>query len=112
MKEQINKLKPCPFCGGNDLEVEVWDDDYLHIVCYNCNCFTDSYDKYLSRALRFWNTRTAPDETDNGFLTCPLCGSHNIYCKDETVYCKDCKLTIRRWTKEQAVTAWNRRACE
>ena len=69
------KLKPCPFCGGNArLECTGGDDlDYLtraEVTCDDCDaeiiCFVplsqtrskEAGDKQIDRAITLWNTRS------------------------------------------------------
>ena len=115
----IIELKPCPFCGSDNIDAEVWDDDYLHITCNNCNCYTDKRIYSLSEALRIWDKRSEAKKIDgSAFLTCPLCGSGSIETTaDDTgkiwrVYCADCTLTIQGdfVNTEEASAAWDKRA--
>ena len=52
------KLKPCPFCGG---EAEVYENEYENITlfmvaCKNCGISTAGYD-YEEDAIKDWNRR-------------------------------------------------------
>jgi Lar family restriction alleviation protein len=55
-KEELDKLLPCPFCGGTEVRLcsamnEVW------VRCYSCNATSPLLwdDK---KAIKFWNTRS------------------------------------------------------
>lgn len=58
----MNNLKPCPFCGGNNLE-----DRYVYIKCTDCgaegppvnNKCNDDHADFVDheRAIEHWNTR-------------------------------------------------------
>ena len=59
-KTMSEKLKPCPFCGGN-AELESSYADYvgsgLHkIVCKVCGCQTN-YEHPMQKAIDVWNRR-------------------------------------------------------
>ena len=67
-----HKLKPCPFCGGNNLELKENRESgfSMRVRCESCHAF--SFDKHATSiytgnymcplALRAWNTR-ATDKT-------------------------------------------------
>jgi len=58
MTNESVELKPCPFCGGNNLES--WDggEANLHMIeCYDCDCSTGNMIS-LKYAIEAWNTRT------------------------------------------------------
>jgi Lar family restriction alleviation protein len=47
----MNKLKPCPFCGGKDIRFfKSW------LRCEKCGCETDFYST-VAEAIEAWNTR-------------------------------------------------------
>ena len=60
----IPELKPCPFCGGNDIDIDETDfgradDPYCYIVsCKGChaNVYVDS-DSTMEDAVAAWNRR-------------------------------------------------------
>lgn len=49
-----NKLKPCPFCGG-EAYIDVYDDK-LYARCHACESMTALYDD-IQEAIDAWNTR-------------------------------------------------------
>ena len=63
-----NKLKPCPFCGGNaydHLKYSFHANKQRHAVkCTKCNAYMEYRDK--KSAIKAWNTRTEvkDDEKD------------------------------------------------
>lgn len=63
MKEE---LKPCPFCGGKDLEKEVIDGIegmIYRVSCHLCaNTMPMTVDTSMEEAIRIWNTRPVEDE--------------------------------------------------
>ena len=60
-----NELKPCPFCGGKDLEKEVIDGIegmIYRVSCPHCaNTMPMTVDTSMEEAIRIWNTRPAED---------------------------------------------------
>lgn len=75
----MTELKPCPFCGSTDIEVEGCVD---YIVCRNCGCFgPDSKPYTFDAAIERWNTRAErtctfskrKDDKDP-YPTCSACG--------------------------------------
>ena len=52
------ELKPCPFCGGEELDMRnAGSADLFRVACVRCNLFSSS--GYLpDEAARRWNTRT------------------------------------------------------
>lgn len=60
------KLKYCPFCGGN-AELRYSDEFGCLVQCKNCdmgthNGFNNKYSGYEKRAIDFWNTRYTSEE--------------------------------------------------
>jgi len=58
----MDKLKPCPFCGGEaNVERAVCDYDAWHVVCPNNNCRAEAgCCGSKDGAADAWNTRTPP----------------------------------------------------
>jgi hypothetical protein len=51
MSNEVNKDRPCPFCGGNELSPGYWsldDEEVDSIECDNC---------YAGAPKRVWNQR-------------------------------------------------------
>ncbi|WP_247997031.1 Lar family restriction alleviation protein [Brucella tritici] len=74
-----SELKPCPFCGGNNLntyycDIEGW---IAHIKCDDCDDMIgpmseykyESQEEAYEDAATRWNTRPAPAATDTGLVT-------------------------------------------
>lgn len=54
----MEKLKPCPFCGGENIDYDV-DDKYMpdtHIECLNCGACVDLRYSNISVSEK-WNRR-------------------------------------------------------
>lgn len=52
------KLKPCPFCGGTDINCnhfELWTDDWWDVGCPNCEMW--ARDESKDEAIAAWNRR-------------------------------------------------------
>lgn len=57
------ELKPCPFCGGQDIEC-IWDDGY-EVGCKQCSTYVAPFlgaeADNKSLVIEFWNTRDTSD---------------------------------------------------
>jgi Lar family restriction alleviation protein len=65
----MRELKPCPFCGGEDIACVI-ALSYVEIHCRNCkatitrgvmgkyDCLADSEEEIKPVAVKAWNTRT------------------------------------------------------
>lgn len=67
--EMRRKLKPCPFCGTDNVTLDT-DGRMTYVYCYKCDTrsrrfFNDSEAK--KKAIEAWNTR-AEDGGENGYL--------------------------------------------
>ena len=75
MAEELEALKPCPFCGGSDLRVSTYDvqpDDYHsgYVNCDECDAqgrgaltldgWLSSKSEAHTAAIAAWNTRATP----------------------------------------------------
>ena len=67
-----NKLKPCPFCGGNN--IVIYDKSfnsgpYYDIFCRDCEASVRFADESETEegAVNMWNTRIAPESEANVF---------------------------------------------
>ena len=52
-----DELKPCPFCGGDDLEVTDMDGDH-YVLCHGCALEAPFHDS-RAEAVAAWNRRAA-----------------------------------------------------
>jgi Lar family restriction alleviation protein len=72
----MQKLKPCPFCGG---EAECVRHDYVY-YCFCKTCHAQGLDYgEKEKAIEFWNRRTAPNQTgiDSVFMSA-MEGMYNV----------------------------------
>lgn len=54
------ELKPCPFCGSDDLDIEE-RNDIKFVFCKNCQASTaDCYD--VKEAVIAWNRRASDED--------------------------------------------------
>lgn len=57
-----NKLKPCPFCGGEAILAENANSEELLVECCNCYAHTGLYCSE-QEAIDAWNRRVSPPFT-------------------------------------------------
>ena len=57
------ELKPCPFCGSNEIEME----DNAYMRCISCGASSGWKDDPVS-AINAWNSRANEEEKDNATL--------------------------------------------
>lgn len=55
------KLKPCPFCGSNDVEI-VESFDGLCVLCGNCEATSNDFGK-IEDAIKAWNRRATDEKS-------------------------------------------------
>jgi Lar family restriction alleviation protein len=59
-----DKLKPCPFCGGDNVDVFNWEvtfqGDYFKAYCKDCD-FELKPQRTEEEAIKAWNTRKPMD---------------------------------------------------
>lgn len=94
-----NKLKPCPFCGGEAKVSSVLIDDSCFVCCKYCGATTYNmkdmrmYFNGAKDAIAAWNTRaerTCKDLKEFPHLfTCSACGETE-YEGLRPNYCPDC----------------------
>ena len=49
------ELKPCPFCGSDDVSCDILEDVY-YVECWDCSAKVESYDG-IEDAVAGWNAR-------------------------------------------------------
>lgn len=59
MRDQIIKLKPCPFCGSENLDVASTNEHAHWIVCDDCDASAASGET-LAEGVSKWNRRAQP----------------------------------------------------
>lgn len=104
------ELKPCPFCGGTDIRIDL-EDEYNNwrIMCYNCSGRMIGYSK--SRTITKWNTRTPKErgggEVNNYIIVdvnCVIATYHAKNIKEAICkYAENCGLQIALTIFEKAV---------
>lgn len=70
----MTELKPCPFCGNEDIRVErIYN--YYEVICSDCLSRTEEYPT-KEEAIEVWNNRPSPWHTgiptDEGWYVCKL----------------------------------------
>ena len=58
------ELKPCPFCGSDELDIWQNDAGNYFVVCIGCGA-NGRDERKEEKAVEVWNRRT---------FTCPVCG--------------------------------------
>ena len=89
MSEQ---LKPCPFCGGENLKITGFSFVIeLRVQCDDCGCCTDFYEiemdtdetkeMLMERVAKIWNTRTQDPYKmiAEGLERLPECFKHQVF---------------------------------
>lgn len=67
----MDKLKPCPFCGGEPFKYFFWsvsNGTFLEIICKKCKCQIGCFRE--AEAIKAWNRMVNNDErrTDAGTI--------------------------------------------
>ena len=66
------KLKPCPFCGGEALKCVSFIAPNMHwVLCKNCHAAPDVH-ATEAKAIAAWNTRHTPDREAVAKLLCEI----------------------------------------
>ena len=58
-RTEPKKLKPCPFCNGENIEISLvpnFENTAFKVKCNDCGCCFEYFDKEED-AIRTWNTR-------------------------------------------------------
>lgn len=61
----MNKLKPCPFCGGKPFAYPSGspsNGNFKEVICVRCGCRTDRFRD--EKAVEVWNRRADNGEAD------------------------------------------------
>lgn len=106
-----NKLKPCPFCGGEAYyELDPHYSDRHVLTCEDCNC-NRRFENSKEGVIRLWNDRYVPKEekekekvisnkeiTTKGnphfYVICKKCGSDEMHFEGDGKMDEDCGLQI------------------
>lgn len=103
-KMKNSELKPCPFCGGDEIRLDKNETGHYHAVCTTCEC-SFSYDWTKEEAITAWNQRAErtcvmkPTTIDNEMFSdlvheyeCYECGSLSVtyYDDEKPNYCPSC----------------------
>ena len=111
------KLKPCPFCGSENVEVFKFNIDFAPgkygVHCNDCEISVGRFNME-DDVIKGWNQRGGK------LKPCPFCGSEDVetarFALDgipnkTCVFCHNCKTFVGRCKTElDAIKKWNRRA--
>lgn len=106
-----NELKPCPFCGSNELKI-LCGECGVFVGCTICGCCTKAVplsENYAAKpeAIEAWNRRTYPKipqaywerhdftsfdgkKIKRGAAICSFCGIKLFMPKYDFAYCPNC----------------------
>ena len=77
-------LKPCPFCGSEELDITMSDIDTFYVVCLGCgSCGRD--EKRVEKAIASWNRRDVGERVVR-------CGECRWY--DQIDHCRLSKMVV------------------
>lgn len=84
----MEKLKPCPFCGGEG-ELLPQPNGILSIICKNCQTKVFDVTEFNEQVIGRWNRRIPEtftiEEFKNYLLTCESRGDILYYLKPENI---------------------------
>lgn len=55
-------IKPCPFCGNGDVEIDEVGTGEFALLCPECRCIGPICDTVME-AIKYWNTRDNQEAT-------------------------------------------------
>lgn len=99
-KQPDDVLKPCPFCGGDDVQV-TFPPEPFGVECFNCYTSGPQSDS-KPEAITAWNTRSAPpDHVASHAIITKLIGyaGHDFSCPVHAHY-DDCTCGYSEAVKE------------
>lgn len=61
-----DKLKPCPFCGSENVHLSNWSDQ-AYVYCADCLVKTEVYlhGNCAEKAIEVWNRRAGEEQNDD-----------------------------------------------
>ncbi len=89
----MNELKPCPFCGGEDVKANTWTIgitmELYDVSCTSCRC-TSAWHSKKSKAIAAWNRRANLGSCENELIVrCENCKHYNrIGCSKGFGWCE------------------------
>jgi Lar family restriction alleviation protein len=94
-------LKPCPFCGSTELDIDINDADNYFVYCLNCGA-SGRDERKLEKAKEVWNRRY-----EDGVTFCCECRWFEESLKKGTK--GDCKLhKIKAAKNDYCAGAWRK----
>jgi len=114
-----NKLKVCPFCGSQKLEILEWafegEAPTYQIECQGCGA-SGAVHTTQEEAIEDWNERYIG--VNNELKLCPFCGkevrmAYSMVKPYYNIVCDYCRISFRPFenlAKGQCIDWWNERA--
>ena len=103
----MSELKPCPFCGSDDLVMSGREEyafmtgkrmEFYRVKCDTCGAMVDNDFKRPEDAIKAWNGRAGEvekvgewTEKDGIWFECSMCG---CYSYDKLPNCPDCGIKM------------------